>query len=41
MSVKVKDDVQNALVKKWAVGFVEDQCKIQKTNAIEWKTGAE
>jgi len=27
--------------KKWAVSSVEDQCKMQKTNSIERKTGAE
>jgi len=29
------------LIKKWAVRSVEDQCKIQKMNTIDWKTGAE
>jgi len=28
-------------MKKWAVSFAEDPCKMQKTNSIEWKTGAE
>jgi len=27
-------------IKKWAVSSDEDQCKMQKTNSIEWKTGA-
>jgi len=26
---------------KWAVSSVDDQCKMQKTNTIEQKTGAE
>jgi len=29
------------LIKKWAVSFIEDQCKAEKTNSVEWKTGAE
>jgi len=28
-------------IKKWAVGSTEDQCKMQKMNEIEQKTGAE
>jgi len=28
-------------IKKWAVSSVEDQCKIEKTNSIERKTGVE
>jgi len=45
LSVSVSDKVQNVFVKfsikKWAVNSVEDQCKMQKTNLIERKTGAE
>jgi len=45
--VKVTDEVQNVFVnsvqsiKKWTVSSVEDQCKMQKTNSIEQKTGSE
>jgi len=39
--VNVGDEVQNVFVKKWAVSSVEDQCRMQKTNSIERKTGAE
>jgi len=42
---QVRDEVQNIFVKfsieKWAVRSVEDQCKMQKTNSTEQKTGAE
>jgi len=48
LSVKVMDEVKKRRpickefsIKKWAVSFVKDQCRMQKTNLIEGKTGAE
>jgi len=44
--IKVRDESTKRIykkfsIKKWDVSSVEDLCKIEKTNSIEGKTGAE